>query len=202
MDPWSDRKDGAPRPDARAPGVAPPRGTSRPSSPTRRARACLAILAACLAGSARAAETLAPEAAEDARILVENAVAVGRIRLAKEGEFHPFAFFMAADGRVQRVSPKQDASLPSPDQVLVLLQQAFRERALAGDCRAIAVVADVVIALPGGGQSDALQVGVEHRDGYCANFFHPYERKSDGTLRFFEPLSGARKGIVFPDCQP
>ena len=197
---WSDRKKLAPRRDAQPPAGAPPRAIRRPSAPTRRARACLAVLAACLAGSARAAESLAPEAAEDARLLVENAVAVGRTRLVKEGEFHPFAFVMAADGRVQRVSPRQDASLPSPDQVLLLLQQAFRERALAGDCRAVAVVADVVIALPGGGQSDALQVGVEHRDGYCANFFHPYERKTDGTLRFLEPLSGARKGIVFPDC--
>jgi hypothetical protein len=101
---------------------------------------------------------------------------------------------------LQRVSPRQDAALPSPDDVLLLLQQAFRERAAAGECRAVAVVADVVIALPGGGESDALQVGVEHRDGYCANFFHPYERRSDGSLRFLEPISSSRKGIVFPDC--
>ncbi|TFG96467.1 MAG: hypothetical protein E4H11_03365 [Myxococcales bacterium] len=161
----------------------------------------MAILTACLAWSARAADSVSPEAAEDARILVENAVAVGRIRLAREGSFHPFAFFMGADGRVQRVSPKQDARLPSPDDVLALLQQAFRERVQAGDCRAVAVVADVVIALPGGGQSDALQVGVEHQDGYCANFFHPYERATDGTIRFLEPISSERKGIVFPDCR-
>jgi hypothetical protein len=127
---------------------------------------------------------------------------VARTRLAKEGAFHPFAFFMSADGRVQRVSPKQDAALPSPDDVLVLLQQAFRERALAGECRAVALVADVVIALPGGGQSDALQIGVEHQAGYCANFFHPYERRTDGTLRFLEPISHERKGVVFPDCKP
>jgi len=180
--------------------AALPRGPTAGTAVWRAARVFAAILAACLAGSARTAESVAPETAEDARILVENAIAVARIRLAKEGDFHPFAFFMAADGRVQRMSPKQDAALPSPDEVLVLLQQAFRERALAGECRAVAVVADVVIALPGGGQSDALQVGIEHRDGYCANFFHPYERDPDGTLRFLEPISSGRKGIVFPDC--
>jgi hypothetical protein len=158
------------------------------------------MLVACLASSAGAAETVGPEAAEDARILVANAVAVARMTLAKEGSFHPFAFFITADGRVQRVSPRQDAALPSPDDVLALLQQTFREGAVAGEYRAIAVVADVVIALPGGGQSDALQVGVEHRDGYCTNFFHPYERGSDGTIRFLEPLSTARKGGVFPAC--
>jgi len=164
------------------------------------ARIWMTILAACLACSAHASESLPPEAAEDARILVENAVAVGRSLLAKEGAFHPFAFFVTDDGRVQRVSPKEDVGLPSPDDVLALLQQSFRERAEAGECRAVAVVADVIIALPGGGQSDALQVSIEHRDGYCANFFHPYERDTKGTLRFLEPISSSRKGIVFLEC--
>jgi hypothetical protein len=168
----------------------------------RSARVVFGILTACLACSAGAAESVSPEAAEDARILVENAVAVGRARLAKEGAFHPFGFLMSADGRVQRLSPKDDAALPSPADVLVQLEQVFRERALAGDCRAIAVVADVVIALPGGGQSDALQVGIEHQAGYCADFFHPYERGSDGTIRFLEPISSERKGVVFPACRP
>jgi len=177
-------------------------GGGRGASPTpmHAARIWMTILAACLACTAHAADSLPPEAAEDARILVENAVAVGRTLLAKEGAFHPFAFFVTDDGRVQRVSPKQDVRLPSPDEVLALLQQSFRERAEAGECRAVAVVADVVIALPGGGQSDALQVSIEHRDGYCANFFHPYERNTKGTLRFLEPISSPRKGIVFPEC--
>jgi hypothetical protein len=141
-----------------------------------------------------------PEAAEDVKVLLENAIAVARATLAKEGRFHPFAFFMASDGRVQRVTPKQDVALPSPDEVFALLQAAFRQRAEAGECRAVALVADVVISLPGGGQGDALQVGVEHRDGYCQDFFHPYEREPDGTLRFGEPLSRRRRGAVFPGC--
>ena len=164
--------------------------------------ACALVLATLKPLPARAEDAVSAEAAEDAKILVENGVAVGRMTLAKEGRFHPFAFFVTADGRVQRVTPKSDVALPAPDEALALLQAAFRQRAEAGECRAFAVVADVVIALPGGGQSDALQVGVEHRSGYCRNFFHPYERKTDGTLRFLEPISGARKGMVFPNCDP
>jgi len=150
----------------------------------------------------RAEDTVSAEAAEDAKVLVENGVAVARSTLAKEGRFDPFAFFVASDGRVQRVTPKRDVAQPAPDAALALLQAAFRQRAEAGECRAFAVVADVVIALPGGRQTDALQVGVEHRSGYCRNFFHPYERGSDGTLRFGEPISSPRKGMVFPDCGP
>jgi len=162
--------------------------------------ACALALAALIPLPARAEDTVSAEAAEDAKVLVENGVAVARSTLAKEGSFHPFAFFVAPDGRVQRVTPKRDVALPAPDEALALLQAAFRQRAEAGECRAFAVVADVVIALPGGGQSEALQVGVEHRSGYCQNFFHPYERRSDGTIRFGEPLSSRRKGVVFPEC--
>ena len=166
------------------------------------AAAIMLALAAPIPLPGRAEDTVSAEAAEDAKVLVENGVAVARSTLAKEGSFHPFAFFVAPDGRVQRVTPKRDVALPAPDEALALLQAAFRQRAEAGECRAFAVVADVVIALPGGGQSDALQVGVEHRSGYCQNFFHPYERRSDGTIRFGEPISSRRKGMVFPNCDP
>ena len=168
----------------------------------RAALACAVALAVGPAAPTRAGDTVSAEAAEDARILVENSIAVARSTLAKEGRFDPFAFFVAADGRVQRVTPKHDVAQPAPDQAIALLQAAFRQRAEAGECRAFAVVADVVIALPGGGQSDALQIGVEHRSGYCQNFFHPYERAPDGTLRFGEPISSRRKGVVFPACDP
>jgi hypothetical protein len=174
---------------------------SRARGPAQLARALATALAACAAFAAGAEESVPPEAAEDARILVETGIAVARRTLGTEGDFHPFAFFMGPDGRLQRVTPRRDVALPAPDAVLELLQAAFRERAAAGECRAVAVVADVVIALPGGGESDALQVGIEHRSGYCQNFFHPYERGPDGSLRFGEPISSRRRGVVFPDCK-
>ena len=158
-------------------------------------------LAACVAVRARGEDSVPPEAAEDARILVENSIAVARAALAGEGRFDPFAFFVASDGRVQRLTPRSDVALPGPAQSLALLEAAFRERAKAGECRAIALVADVVIALPGGGESDALQVGIETRSGYCEDFFHPYERGDDGELRFGEPRSRRRAGTVFAECK-
>jgi hypothetical protein len=183
----------------RRPREAGPSGPSRIAG--RRAGLALALcLVACVAAPARAEETVPEEAAEDARILIENSIAVARSALAQEGRFHPFAFFVAADGRVQRLTPRRDVALPGPAESLGLLEAAFRERAQAGECRAIALVADVVIALPGGGQSDALQVGIEHRSGYCQDFFHPYERGTGGEIRFGEPLSRRRTGSVFAEC--
>jgi len=165
------------------------------------ARLALALgLVACAALPGGAAEPVPAEATGDARILVENAVAVARSALAHEGRFHPFAFFVAPDGRVQRLTPRSDVALPGPAESLALLEAAFRQRAQAGECRAIALVADVVIALPDGRQSDALQVAIETRSGYCEDFFHPYERGDGGEIRFDEPISRRRKGSVFAEC--
>ena len=166
----------------------------------RRVLALALGLAACAALRAGAGEPGAAEAEEDARILVENSIAVARAALAQEGRFHPFAFFVAPDGRVQRLLPRSDVALPGPAESLALLEATFRQRAQAGECRAIALVADVVIALPGGRQSDALQVAIETRSGYCENFFHPYERGDGGEIRFGEPISRPRKGSVFAEC--
>jgi len=165
----------------------------------RRRLGCAVLLIAAVAGPAAAEEPAA--APEDVALLVEGGVEIAKKELVERGELAPFAFFMALDGRVQRVTPKQGVELPPSEALLELLQASFRQRAAAGECRAIAVFADVVIALPDGRQSDALQAGVEHRSGFCANYFYPYRRAPDGALAFEPLVSGRRRGVVFDGCR-
>jgi hypothetical protein len=159
-----------------------------------------ALLAACAGLAAAEPPAPAPGPPDDVEILVDGGVDVAKKELAERGELAPFAYFVTLDGRVQRLTPKQGVKLPPSEAMLELLQALFRERAAAGECRAVAVFADVVIGLPGGRQSDALQVGVEHRSGFCANYFYPYRRDADGTLRFEPPVTGPRQGVVFDTC--
>ena len=189
---------------------------ARPAwSNRRRSRGPATALAVALACSAAAsAETPkapkppapapveAPEVAQDdVQLLVDTSLAVARKTLAQEGDFHPFAFFMNPEGGLQRLTPKKDIAQPEPDALLQILEQAFRERAAAGQCRAIAVVADVVIAVPGGGKSDALQIGIEHRSGWCRNLFYPFRRSDDGAIQFDAEITAHREGVVFPGCR-
>jgi hypothetical protein len=181
----------------------PPRRDAPCRRPTGRATALAVALACAATAAAQAPEPPSQppaEAQEDVQLLVDTSLAVARKTLSEQGDFHPFAFFMNPEGALQRLTPKKDAALPEPDALVKIIGDAFRERAAAGECRAIAVVADVVIALPGGGQSDALQIGVEHRSGWCRNLFYPFERSPDG-IRFKEQISGRREGIVFPGCR-
>src|SRR4030095_11917036 len=127
---------------------------------------------------------------EDVQLLVDASLASARKTLGEQGDFHPFAFFMNPQGALRRLTPKQDAALPEPEALVDLLQKAFRQRAAAGECRAVAGVADVVIAAPGGGERDALQIGIEHRSGWCRNLFYPFERSEEGTIRFRAEISG------------
>jgi hypothetical protein len=171
-------------------------------TPARRPRITAALAAlACAALAATEAPPPAAQDQEDVQLLLDTSLSVARKTLSEQGDFHPFAFFMKPDGSLQRLTPKADAALPEPEAMLQLLQQSFRERAAAGECRAVAVVADVVIALPCGGQSDALQIGVEHRSGWCRNFFYPFEKSPGGEIRFQPQISGHRVGAVFPDCR-
>ena len=178
-----------------------PRGTRR----LARGRASVLVAAlACAAGAAAQAPDASapvPEPREDVQLLVDASLASARKTLAEQGDFHPFAFFMNPQGALQRLTPKADASLPEPDALVDLLQRAFRQRAEAGEARAIAVVADVVIAVPGGGESDALQIGIEHRSGWCRNLFYPFQRSEGGELLFGDEISGRRAGVVFPGCR-
>jgi hypothetical protein len=178
------------------------RGGARRDRPRRRRRSgALIALAASLALEARAESGASPEAEEDARILAENSVAAARASLAAEGDFDPFAFFVAPDGSVQRLTPKRGVAPAAPQAMLGLLQEELRRRAAAGECRAVALVADVRIALPDGGETDAFQVTIEHRSGHCQTFFQPFERAEDG-LRFGGPIARRRPGAVFPECAP
>ena len=173
--------------------------------PRGRATAILAALACAAAASAKAPEPAPPtppEPREDVELLVDASLATARKTLGEQGDFHPFAFFMTPEGALQRLTPKRDAALPEPAALVTLLQQTFRQRAQAGECRAVAVVADVVIAVPGGGgERDALQIGIEHRSGWCRNLFYPFQRSEDGTVSFGEEISGRREGVVFPGCR-
>jgi hypothetical protein len=169
-----------------------------------RRAAALAIAATLLAGSA-AGQTPVPadQPDPDLSLLVDAGLAFARARLTQpdaQGELLPFAFVVRADGKLQRVAPSAGRELPSPESLLQLLGQAFRDDARTGAYRAVAIFADVLIALPDGSQTDAIQVGLESASGRCADVYFPYTRTPEGALRFAEPIAGARTAVVFERC--
>ena len=159
------------------------------------------LCALLLAGAAAAQAPPESDTTDpDLSLLLDAGLAFATTRLAQGGELLPFAFVVRADGKLQRVAASTGKELPDPASLLELLGQAFRDAARAGSYRAVAIFADVVIALPDGAQSDAIQVGLESASGRCADVYFPYTRAKPDELRFAAPIAGARTAVVFERC--
>ena len=116
-------------------------------------------------------ETASQQTQDDLDRLLELTLPFAQQQLAAHGELFPFAAAVDVDGEPRLISA--DPSLgerPASMDVLDQLVGGLREQ--AGDLRAAALVADVRA-----GESDAVRVELEHRDGQAICVLLPYKRK-------------------------
>lgn len=176
------------------------------------ARLAFLLLALLVAGTPRPA--LADAVAEDGqdvelprspeqevRLLGDYCISYTTKALQSGEQFQPFAYVMRMDGRIQRVGPREIPEFPTQEKLLRVLENGFQDVAEQGKYRAVAIVADVVIAMPDGRESEAIQLALEHRSCFFRNVFYPYTLSEEGVLSFGKPLSGKRTGKVFTTCQ-
>lgn len=96
--------------------------------------------------------------------------------LRQHGEFYPYGGYMKPDGTVVDVGADDpDTDRPKSRDLIYVLRSSFREMASTNQCKAVAIVFDVAVNLPDSDRkSDAIQVCVDHADGYSAEVFFPY----------------------------
>jgi hypothetical protein len=97
--------------------------------------------------------------------------------LGRYGEFHPYGGYMKLDGTIVDVGAEDpDTDHPKSKDLIYVLRSSFREMANTNQCKAVAVVFDVAVNLPNSNRkSDAIQICVDHADGYSAEVFFPYQ---------------------------
>ena len=97
--------------------------------------------------------------------------------LSQHGEFYPYGGYMKLDGTIIDVGADDpDTSRPKSKDLIYILRSSFREIASTNQCKAVAIVFDVAVNLPNSNRkSDAIQVCVDHADGYSAEVFFPYQ---------------------------
>jgi hypothetical protein len=97
--------------------------------------------------------------------------------LRQHGEFYPYGGYMKPDGTIIEVGADDpDTDRPKSRDLIYVLRNSFREMASMNHCKAVAMVFDVAVTLPESDQkSDAIQVCVEHVEGYSAEVFFPYQ---------------------------
>jgi hypothetical protein len=96
--------------------------------------------------------------------------------LRQYGEFYPYGGYMKLDGTIVDVGADDpDTDRPKSRDLIYVLRSSLKEMADANKCKAVAMVFNVAVNLPESNQkSDAIQVCIEHIDGYSAEVFFPY----------------------------
>ena len=96
--------------------------------------------------------------------------------LRQHGEFYPYGGCMKPDGAIVDVGADDpDTERPKSKDLIYVLRSSLREMAAANQCKAVAIVFDVTVNLPKSNRkSDAIQISVDHADGYSAEVFFPY----------------------------
>jgi hypothetical protein len=97
--------------------------------------------------------------------------------LREYGEFYPYGGYMKHDGEIVDVGAKDpDTDYPESKDLIYVLRSSFREMVSEHKCKAVAVVFDVAVTLPGSTcRSNAIQVCIDHAGGYSTEVFFAYQ---------------------------
>ena len=116
-------------------------------------------------------------AKEECEKLMNEMLPLAEKMLAEFGEFIPYGGYMKDNGDIVHVGAKKpETDRPKSNDLIEMLKSSFRNLADSDQCKATAIVFDVVIPLPDQDRkSDAIQICLDHVANYSAEVFLPYE---------------------------
>jgi hypothetical protein len=123
---------------------------------------------------------------EDCEKVMNSVLPFAQQMLKRYGEFYPFGGFMKPNGEIVHVGAKDGKSEhPKSDNLIALLRQSLTQMAAKGLCKATAVLFDVRVTPPGSAtKMDAIQMCLDHADGYSAEVFMPHKIEPDGQVKY------------------
>jgi hypothetical protein len=117
------------------------------------------------------------DAKKECEGLMNELLAIAEQMLGRYGEFYPYGGYMKPNGETVHVGVKEPGTdRPKSKDLISTLFNGFRDLAANNQCKATAVVYNVLVPLPDNhGKADAIQVNVDHIDNYSAEVFFPYK---------------------------
>jgi len=132
----------------------------------------------------------------DCEALMNDLLPFAHRMLREHGAFHPFGGTISREGDITQVGAYTGEEYPPGTDLREVMRRSFRAGADALETTAI--VCDVRITPPGeDAPRDAIQVELDHRDGYGAVVFFPYEISPSGELMIDAPFASASGGGLF-----
>jgi hypothetical protein len=137
-------------------------------------------------------------AKQESEKLLNALLPLAKKMLREFGEFYPYGGYMKPDGIIVDVGADDpDTDRPKSKDLIYVLRSSFRELASAKKCKVAAILFDVAVNLPRSNRkSDAIQVCVDHTDGYSAEVFFPYHI-ADNEIVFDEIFAQEGKHEIF-----
>ena len=107
---------------------------------------------------------------------------------------------MKPGGEIVHVGAKDPTTdRPKSKDLIAILQNSFLELVRDKQCKAVAMVYDIVVPLPKSNRkSDAIQVCVDHAGNYSAEVFFPYQIANHEVI-FGEVFAQEGKHLFFND---
>ncbi len=130
--------------------------------------------------------------------LVNVLLPIAQKSLATYGEFYPYAGCLTPEGEILQFGAQlKDVERPKSQPLIELLRKHIQAEVDAQRCKASAIIFDVSIVPPGATEkSDAIQVCLDHQDGYSVEVFFPYQI-NDGAVVHGKPFSQEGSYLFF-----
>jgi hypothetical protein len=137
---------------------------------------------------------------QEAEDLMNEMLPVAKRMLREHGEFFPYGGYMKPGGEIVHVGAKDPTTdRPKSKDLIAILQNSFQELVRDKQCKAVAMVYDIVVPLPKSNRkSDAIQVCVDHAGNYSAEVFFPYQIANHEVI-FGEVFAQEGKHLFFND---
>jgi hypothetical protein len=133
---------------------------------------------------------------EEIELLLNFLLPTAEDRLSTEGQFHPYAAMLDADGEVKSVTAPL-GELPDVADLLIALHEELREQAAEGAIRASGIAADVTLTDPESGDvTDAIQIELDHAETEAVDIYAPYESGGE-RIKFGELVAAPGREPVF-----
>lgn len=127
-------------------------------------------------------ETTPIDPVDECDALLHDLLHVAEKQLREGGKFAAFAGYVKPDGAFVHVGAEEDALVADNEVRMRRLEHHLRELAHEGGLRAGALFADVVVPDPRG-ESDAIAIWIDHREGHRAHVLIRYRLPDEGQER-------------------
>jgi hypothetical protein len=138
---------------------------------------------------------------EDFEILLESTFPFIKKMLSEHGEFYPLASAIDKNDKIVSIGSSDGTEMPNSNDLFLLLKKAFKEDAINGKYKSIAIFYDVEVTDPNTNEkSNAIAVFLENKNDKSAyNFFYTYILTNDGNIEFKESWRNEVEKEIFVD---